>query len=557
MAGVTIDVDKKSIQELITEVNSGKFLLPSFQRQYVWDENDIRDLIDSIINNYPIGTIILWKPSNISIAEIDPFSKPLIDINTKKPNEVLYVIDGQQRLTSLLLLFNNWIIKRDSEEIKCEIPISYNPTNKKFYKSKTRGIDLSKLVKAFCLDDIDTLTDLAKSIPKPALEEMKNKIKNILNYRVPIYIMKTSDENEETFKSMAEAFIRVNKYGVRIGNLELMLSFLAGAISGDLKKRIRDLYEDLYEKFEIDLQPVIRFAFSNFGLKQTQISKVEQFKRNITKISGYELEESKQIFDRCDKSMRLTLNILKKELGITNSRLLPSQTPLIPIATYFYKRNIDSLDDLDPSDIRNIINWFVLVSFTGYYSSQTDTKLDRDIEVIKEKNVFPINELIENMKTRKSKIKITNNDVKRGLNLNVLRLQGRSHLFLLYIILTKKEADDWNGMLINKRKLLELARHHIFPKEFLEQNLNPEDPELKETLINNLANITFIHKDINSEIEDKSPSEYLPDFIESAKKHFIPTDQNLWKIEQYTTFLEYRINEIYSKGKELFSEIFE
>ena len=557
MAGVTIDVDKKSIQELMTEVNSGKFLLPSFQRQYVWDENDIRDLIDSIINNYPIGTIILWKPSNISIAEIDPFSKPLIDINTKKPNEVLYVIDGQQRLTSLLLLFNNWIIKRDGEEIKCEIPISYNPTNKKFYKSKTRGIDLSKLVKAFCLDDIEILTELKNNISQEAFEEMKNRIRRILYYRVPIYIMKTSDENEETFKSMAEAFIRVNKYGVRIGNLELMLSFLAGAISGDLKKRIRDLYEDLYEKFEIDLQPVIRFAFSNFGLKQTQISKVEQFKRNITKISGYELEESKQIFDRCDKSMRLTLNILKKELGITNSRLLPSQTPLIPIATYFYKRNIDSLDDLDSSDIRNIINWFVLVSFTGYYSSQTDTKLDRDIEVIKQKDVFPINELIENMKTRKSKIKITNNDVKRGLNLNVLRLQGRSHLFLLYIILTKKEADDWNGMLINKRKLLELARHHIFPKEFLEQNLNPEDSELKETLINNLANITFIHKDINSEIEDKSPSEYLPDFIESAKKHFIPTDQNLWKIEQYTTFLEYRINEIYSKGKELFSEIFE
>ena len=557
MTGVTIDVDKKSIQELITEVNSGKFLLPSFQRQYVWDENDIRDLIDSIINNYPIGTIILWKPSTISIAEIDPFSKPLIDINTKKPNEVLYVIDGQQRLTSLLLLFNNWMIKRDGEEIKCEIPISYNPTNKKFYKSKTRGIDLSKLVKAFCLDDIEILTELKNNISQEAFEEMKNRIRRILYYRVPIYIMKTSDENEETFKSMAEAFIRVNKYGVRIGNLELMLSFLAGAISGDLKKRIRDLYENLYEKFEIDLQPVIRFAFSNFGLKQTQISKVEQFKRNITKISGYALEESKQIFDRCDKSMRLTLSLLEKELGITNSRLLPSQTPLIPIATYFYMRNIDSLDDLESSDIRNIINWFILVSFTGYYSSQTDTKLDRDIEAIKRKNVFPINELIENIKTRKSKIKITYNDVKRGLNLNVLRLQGRSHLFLLYIILTKKEADDWNGMLISKRKFSELAKHHIFPKEFLEQNLNSEDSELKEILINNLGNITFIHKDINSEIEDKSPSEYLPDFIESAKKHFIPTDQNLWKIEQYTTFLEYRINEIYSKGKKLFSEIFE
>ena len=64
MPGVTIDVKNRTIQQLMTEVNSGKFFLPSFQRQYVWDEDDIRDLIDSLINNYPIGTIILWKPSN-------------------------------------------------------------------------------------------------------------------------------------------------------------------------------------------------------------------------------------------------------------------------------------------------------------------------------------------------------------------------------------------------------------------------------------------------------------------------------------------------------------
>ena len=555
MAKITIDVKNRTIQTLIEEVKSGKFVLPSFQREYEWDEDDIRDLIDSIINHYPIGTIILWKPSNVN-SEIDPFSKPLIDVK-QKPREIFYVIDGQQRLTSLLLLFNGWKILRDGKEIKCEVPISYHPTTKKFYKSASRGIDLSKLVKAFCLQDINTLTELTQNIPKEQLEEMGEKIRRILDYTIPIYIMETYDENEDTFKSMAEAFIRINKYGVRIGNLELMLSFLAGAISGELKKKIRDLYESLYDKFRIDLQPVIRFAFLNFGLKQTQISKVEQFKRNINKISKHSEEEMRKIFDKCDKAMDLTIEFLEKKLGITNSSLLPSQTPLIPISAYFYHKNVYSLDELDSTDIENIVNWFVLVSFNGYYSSQTDTKLDEDLEVIKGSAYFPYDKLLENMQNRKAKVKITFNDVRKGLSLNVLRSQGRSHLFLLYTILVKKSADDWNGVLLSRRKLSELARHHIFSKEYLEQNLNPEDQDTKEILINNLANITFIHGRINSEISDKPPHEYLNDYINSAKKHFVPADRNLWKIEQYTTFLEYRIKQIHLAGKEIFGGIFE
>jgi len=556
MSTVIIDVKNKSISTLITEIKSGKYFLPSFQRQYVWDEDDIKDLIDSIINHYPIGTIILWKPSNASLNEVDPFSRPLVDLPNKKPSEIFYVIDGQQRLTSLLLLFNDWKITRNGEPIKIDIPISYNPSNKKFYKSETRGINLSKLIKAFCLDDIETLTDLAEKIDKESLNEMKEKIKRILDYPLPICIMETFNEDEETFKSMAEAFIRVNKFGVRIGNLELMLSFLAGAISGELKKRIRDVYESLYTSFEIDLQPIIRFVFSNFGLKQTQISKVEQFKSNITKISGYSKNDVEDIFNKCHKALKLVLNLLQQELGINNSQLLPSHTPLIPLAAYFYTRNINTLEELDNQDIQHMVNWFVLASFTGYYSSQTDTKLDRDLEIIKNSKIFPYQQLLENMRNAKSKIKITFDDVKRGLYFNVLRLQGRSYLFLLYILLVKKGADDWTGVLLHRKSIKELAKHHIFPQEFLNKNLNPDDPDAKEILINNLANITFINKNINSEIED-SPEEYLPNYINCLLKHFIPSDKNLWKLEQYSTFLEYRIRQIYLVAKETFPLIFD
>ena len=84
-----------------------------------------------------------------------------------------------------------------------------------------------------------------------------------------------------------------------------------------------------------------------------------------------------------------------------------------------------------------------------------------------------------------------------------------------------------------------------------------EEQDEKEMLINNLANLTFIHKDINSEIEDTPPDEYLNKYINSAKNHFISTDTNLWKLEQYPTFLEYRIRQIHMAGKKLFGGIIE
>jgi len=130
-------------------------------------------------------------------------------------------------------------------------------------------------------------------------------------------------------------------------------------------------------------------------------------------------------------------------------------------------------------------------------------------------------------------------------------------LFMLYILLVKKGADDWNGRLLKERSLTETARHHIFAKEFLDRELNIDDPDDREKLINNLSNVTFIHKDINSEIGEDPPENYMRKYIDSAKKHFIPTDDILWKLEQYHTFLEYRIKEIYRAGRRTFGEIFE
>jgi len=83
---VSISVEKKSITELLDELKSGKYFLPSFQRKYVWDADDIKNLIDSIVKNYPIGAVIIWK-KHVG-TQTDPFSTPLVDVDTSDHKEI-------------------------------------------------------------------------------------------------------------------------------------------------------------------------------------------------------------------------------------------------------------------------------------------------------------------------------------------------------------------------------------------------------------------------------------------------------------------------------------
>jgi Protein of unknown function DUF262 len=104
--------------------------VPSIQRQFVWDEEDIKELVDSIISGYPIDAVIIWEP------RLRFPSAPLIGKDSKVGG-ARYVLDGQQRLTALLLIRNGWELERGSKKIKTT-PISYVPeTGKLARKSLT------------------------------------------------------------------------------------------------------------------------------------------------------------------------------------------------------------------------------------------------------------------------------------------------------------------------------------------------------------------------------------------------------------------------------------
>src|SRR2546425_9458349 len=113
----------------------------------------------------------------------------------------------------------------------------------------------SLIVRA-ALADPDALTKLQKNysaVFRRVIDEVGSKI---VGYQLPMYVLKTDSANDEAaYEKIAEIFTRVNSAGVKIGNLEMFLSFFAAAFPRKEKDRIIALHEQLSASVELDLEP--------------------------------------------------------------------------------------------------------------------------------------------------------------------------------------------------------------------------------------------------------------------------------------------------------------
>jgi uncharacterized protein with ParB-like and HNH nuclease domain len=111
----TIDYPLKT---LIEKALTGEVCLPLFQRDFVWNDKQVRDLFESIIYNHPIGVIILWQPPP-ELLGTNKIPYVCFDDEVKPGGPPKYlVLDGNQRLTSLFLAVKGWKIRRYNRDIE-------------------------------------------------------------------------------------------------------------------------------------------------------------------------------------------------------------------------------------------------------------------------------------------------------------------------------------------------------------------------------------------------------------------------------------------------------
>src|SRR5690606_17061866 len=85
------------ISAVLEKIDDRQLFVPAFQREYVWKRDDAKQLIDSLIKQYPTGTMLTWETTN------PPELKGPHKYNEKQ-GAVRILLDGQQRITTLYML---------------------------------------------------------------------------------------------------------------------------------------------------------------------------------------------------------------------------------------------------------------------------------------------------------------------------------------------------------------------------------------------------------------------------------------------------------------------
>jgi hypothetical protein len=227
------------------------------------------------------------------------------------------------------------------------------------------------------------------------------------------------------------------------------------------------------------------------------------------------------------RGLRHLIPLLKNNLKVTHSSLLPSLIVLLPLIVLLGERPDEPLDS-ETAD--GILYWLLVATIRNRYSGATDTTLGQDIPAARSPD--PVRALLTNLGIVGTRVEVTSRDL-AGRSIN-------SPYFLLSFLVTQDEGghDWWFGTAVamggGGQKL---EYHHIHPQATLTGHANG----YAKAEINDLANLAFISGKANKEISDRSPVVYFPSLgDDELVAHFVPPDEGLRDAAAYRDFLAAR-----------------
>src|ERR1035441_6051236 len=218
---------------LFAEIEDGTIKIPQFQRDFVWSKAKSAKLLDSIVKGYPIGTFILWK-TNERLRSIRNLGGVFLP-ETPKGDAVKYVLDGQQRLTSLFVTLKGLTINReehqeDFSQFWVDLTVE---EREEIILMEAEGRDENKIIQLKDLLSGD-FAYLA-SFPKELQEKIRTYKNRIESYQFSAVLIKDAPIDVAT-----EIFTRLNVGGEPLSVFEIMV-----AKTYDPEKKF-----DLAEKFD-------------------------------------------------------------------------------------------------------------------------------------------------------------------------------------------------------------------------------------------------------------------------------------------------------------------
>lgn len=544
----------RPLRELVRGFHSGAILLPQFQRDYVWKSAKIRNLLDSLLKGFPIGGFYLWRPAT---GTRDP--KPKAHGQQRIAAEFVgYLIDGQQRLTSLEASFGLYSGEdKHGAELRCYLdlaaPEAEGARDTRLFASyagnksvarRVEGGD-STLIEVSLLfggpdHDLRKKTDeILRLIPGWNAKRVATALARfdraceMLNQQVPCTtVLDVSD------KEAVEVFSRLNKGGSALKQGDVRAAELARGHAVDVLKSMREFVTgECPQRLGFGFSFAFR-ALVVFHRESAQFSTLKPDWMDSPAAHGRSLRESWRATER---AIEKALEFVDKRMGWSRRALVPSANAVIVLAAAFDKAEFKLSADAEQLYRR----WLCLTALRGVFQGSVETTINRFHRAIRESKQEPATALVAALK-RDEKRRI------RADEFNSFSQPWGPATQVMHAWLIGKEAKDW----LSSDPIDVLARggnvslpggdltvHHIFARRVLAEVVdNPNHA-------NSPANYALLSRSSNSEFGDKQPEEVLsmltPDQRKLAAVQFFgdPAGDKL-KPGRYEEFCQWRADRL-------------
>lgn len=527
----------KIYEALFQDIDGGQIKLPMFQRDFVWDKEQTAKLIDSILKGFPIGTFIFWKTRDELRSYRNLGNHPLPV--TPKGDYAHYILDGQQRITSLYAVRKGIRITRDGKvvdyrDIYIDLECVVEEDEQIVVAGKPTRFIEDKIEEKRCISVHDALT---RSMIDLEDEYAKDERKLIDAYQraLTTYSFSTIVIKDYPIEIACEVFSRINTGGKTLSVFEIMVaktydeskqfdlaeqySEMCDGVDGDDKVCLRAV------KFETIPESVIMQCVAAIESKTNQVrgKDILQIKRENFIANWIPMKTA--LFEAVD--------FIRHTLRIPASQILPYSSVVVPLTYFFHKTK-----NKKPSGTQRkmLEQWFYWVGLHFRYSSGAETKLGEDLVrmdkiIVEEEPRYPTAELhieVEHFMEW---------EFGSGADCKTVLCALAYH---------QPKSFDSNALVNLDNSNLKIATsknyHHFFPKAYLAEHHKLAEPNL-------MANITLIDGYLNKhKIGKLPPSQYIAKFegendklSESLESHLIGNlDEFGITKNDYETFIEQR-----------------
>jgi len=526
--------DSKKYTDLISEIQKGQIKIPKFQRDFVWSIEKTAKLLDSILKGYPIGTFILWETNEKlnDIKNIGNLKLPPVPDDVK----VQYVLDGQQRITSLYAAFLGANIQKEGEKKITNYSLIYVDLEGDIEDNDKQLIVSEEPDNAYVtLNEVLNFNDNLLEIKEKYTDE-QFKLIHQYSQTFSTYDFSTIVLRKEDIDSAIEVFTRINTGGQTLTLFEIMA---AKTYDEEQHFDMQERFQNLLKELEVSKYNTISSSVI-LNLLGLILSKNKECKRKVV----LQLDKQKIIdtWDNVISALKESIDYFRSVYRIPVSTILPYDSLLVPFSYFFYYQN----EKPKGNQIKYLEEFFWRMSLSYRYSSSSESKLAQDIK--------RIDKILNGERPNYDEVKVYLNSPQDLIGTGFSA--GSSYCKAVLCLLAYYEPKDFrdNGKVILDNSWLKMANsknyHHFFPKSYLRKKGIGNE--------NSLVNITLVSADLNKrKIRAKAPSIYIQDFLDeneelrtSIKSHLIDNIEEFGIFsDDYTVFLEKRAKSMFTALK--------